>query len=651
MIRTPRPSNKPLTNLLAGLATLGLMGGAACDSPPPEEPDAGPADAGAAPPTDAGTSPDAGSPADAGPDGDTVIALKGRLKELSFVSSQTADGAQAVLFNADCNGDGIIDNDDLAACTVTADADNGSFRIDGLAPGSLLVVGVDRPGETCSFEPGAASACSASHFSTITTVNTGIDPEKTTDLFAASYRWLLEQAVRCGVAPTLSAAGSELVGSTTLAGTLLDTAGEPLVNVDAARLAVEVDGTASASSRVCFLEADDRGTNDIFDDLYRVALQSDGGPPVTRSTTTGRFLIFKANSATAGPGRHAVTVPDVGTARLTLETGKLGIVTVQEGQSASEDVPVDFEAEIVPIFTRNGCVACHRPGGSGYKPLPGLNDYYMDFTADPNAIHRSIVGRAGGPSRVDYDFAVDSKLIQMPLYEDPANHPNASFDTVEHPDAQLIIRWISKGAPRRTTAPQPGGNNATLTELMEAANVIGCSTCHQAERYANPSAMIPGRPSGGLPLDGCIPFFNYPEAFAPADNTLAVSERSAAENQRCVYWHLVEQAVDDDPHFTSQPDNDSNGTGGEAADPDALVVGDERRVNRAVPPNSMLVRNPLCGLDNDGNGVGDSCEDESAFPEVHGGDTVFDGRDANYDLFLSWIEAGALNTGTNGDAP
>jgi Cu-Zn family superoxide dismutase len=105
-----------------------------------------------------------------------------------------------------------------------------------------------------------------------------------------------------------------------------------------------------------------------------------------------------------------------------------------------------------------------------------------------------------------------------------------------------------------------------------------------------------------------------------------------------VYYHLKKQTVNDDSYAADQADNDGNGTAGE--------ITDGRRVNTNAPAKSMLLRNPYCGPDEDGNGIGDFCADGIA-GEEHPYRVFYSTTEGPYPLFLSWIQAGANNDGAN----
>ena len=41
----------------------------------------------------------------------------------------------------------------------------------------------------------------------------------------------------------------------------------------------------------------------------------------------------------------------------------------------------------------------------------------------------------------------DSLLLTKPLYDDPPNHPNATFLDMNDPDYIVFLQWITQGAP------------------------------------------------------------------------------------------------------------------------------------------------------------------------------------------------------------
>lgn len=81
-----------------------------------------------------------------------------------------------------------------------------------------------------------------------------------------------------------------------------------------------------------------------------------------------------------------------------------------------------------------GCGNCHRTGG------PAQTFRFDDEVA---AVYQAIVDRAGV---VDLDAPAASSLLTAPLYEDPPDHPNATWLDETAADYQTILLWIQQGA-------------------------------------------------------------------------------------------------------------------------------------------------------------------------------------------------------------
>ena len=83
-----------------------------------------------------------------------------------------------------------------------------------------------------------------------------------------------------------------------------------------------------------------------------------------------------------------------------------------------------------------GCANCHTALGTAAL---------LQFDLPVAAAHEAIMGRPGvvnPPAQ-----AALSLLLTKPLYEDPPNHPNATFLTTLDPDYIVIMEWIQQGAP------------------------------------------------------------------------------------------------------------------------------------------------------------------------------------------------------------
>jgi hypothetical protein len=100
-----------------------------------------------------------------------------------------------------------------------------------------------------------------------------------------------------------------------------------------------------------------------------------------------------------------------------------------------------FTNDIYPMLQRaalggQGCANCHN----GTTLAGGLA--YDGPAADVYAL---IMGTAGV---VDLATPANSMLLSYPLYEEPPNHPNATWLTTADPAYMKIMAWIGQGAPQ-----------------------------------------------------------------------------------------------------------------------------------------------------------------------------------------------------------
>lgn len=99
-----------------------------------------------------------------------------------------------------------------------------------------------------------------------------------------------------------------------------------------------------------------------------------------------------------------------------------------------------FTADIYPRLQTAangglGCANCHTAGGAG-----AVLQYDLPVQMAYDAIRAR-------PGVVDTAAPADSLLLTKPLYEDPPNHPNATFLDMLDPDYLVVMEWITQGAP------------------------------------------------------------------------------------------------------------------------------------------------------------------------------------------------------------
>jgi hypothetical protein len=147
---------------------------------------------------------------------------------------------------------------------------------------------------------------------------------------------------------------------------------------------------------------------------------------------------------TAGGGGGGGT-PEIRTYEIPVEAVGDGAVLAETGGGDDDMTPPagarTFIADVHPRLQKAangglGCANCHTAGGVGA---------ILQFDLPASDAHAAIIARPGVVSPPA--TAATSLLLTKPLYEDPPNHPNATFLTTLDPDYVIIMEWISQGAP------------------------------------------------------------------------------------------------------------------------------------------------------------------------------------------------------------
>jgi|JI10StandDraft_1071094.scaffolds.fasta_scaffold06168_8 hypothetical protein len=244
------------------------------------------------------------------------------------------------------------------------------------------------------------------------------------------------------------------------------TADQPMVsNVDARRQSTTLGRTPLAGTGVVFAELVRRNGMPLVDvpvaDIVLVdALEAPAGVGPFVFGVLGDVVPNETlGVATAVNGRSRVGFLDVPPGTYTLK------VTYAAGGGGTmvDSVRVDVTAEgasltsvgggegMPPAGTRTfatdvyprlqtaangglGCANCHTAGGAA-AVLPYDQPAMMTYDA--------IRAR---PGVVDTATPAMSMLLTKPLYEVPANHPNATFLDASDPDYLIFLEWITQGA-------------------------------------------------------------------------------------------------------------------------------------------------------------------------------------------------------------
>jgi hypothetical protein len=201
---------------------------------------------------------------------------------------------------------------------------------------------------------------------------------------------------------------------------VVDAQGAPVAGVDAAAFQI---GNGGAVEGPFFLDENRQAA------------------PGLAETSASGYVVFFALS----PGLTGVTAADGSglTLDMPLSPVVAGAVTLADvavvEKAPGVPVAVSFATDIVPIFARRGCDACHSGGGIG-KDLGGL---MLDGSV--NKIYSELVEER--PGRVNLLMPETSYVLTLPSREDPADrHPNVTFASALDPDYLLLLGWIQQGA-------------------------------------------------------------------------------------------------------------------------------------------------------------------------------------------------------------
>lgn len=212
-------------------------------------------------------------------------------------------------------------------------------------------------------------------------------------------------------------------GSTMVIVSIVDVSGAPLAGISRSDLALlDSAGTVIGSEPFVF------GALGDVDDSLAVS-EIHGG--------VARFAFLNV-----GPGVHQLALtcsmcePAIETMQTVVATAGVSLVQLAvEATAQPDETSLD---SLLPLFGRGsdgglGCANCHTAGGASTLVLDGAaDDVRAALLATPGAI--------------DTNNPDASLLLSKPLYEVPANHPNATFLDQSDSDYQRLRSWIEAGA-------------------------------------------------------------------------------------------------------------------------------------------------------------------------------------------------------------
>lgn len=234
-------------------------------------------------------------------------------------------------------------------------------------------------------------------------------------------------------------------------------------------------------------------TGKDYEGPYYLGPDNTADPNANYTSTSGRFIFFNVcdtglQTVTNGAivqltadGEYYASPKNIQvfTNGLTVAT-----LTVQAGggpePEPDPDNVIDFPTQIMPIFAKFACAGCHAddPNAAAYGTGLFFNEY-------PEEVYYNLTNR---PQVVNIQYPDQSYLLTKPLYEDPPDHPNASFPDTYDPDYLQVLQWIESGAPYGVyPPPDPNVPPDFLADVYPIFQNRNCTTCHDA---ANPDGGL-----------------------------------------------------------------------------------------------------------------------------------------------------------------
>src|SRR5437868_3874979 len=118
-----------------------------------------------------------------------------------------------------------------------------------------------------------------------------------------------------------------------------------------------------------------------------------------------------------------------------------GLILLAALYASGGDLPVDFDTEVIPIFTRSGCNtgACHGAaiGRGGFK----LSLLGADPASDYVAVVHELEGRRVNPAR-----PAESLILAKPTGR--IDHEGGVRFSGNGEAAERLLAWVRAGTPR-----------------------------------------------------------------------------------------------------------------------------------------------------------------------------------------------------------
>lgn len=392
---------------------------------------------------------------------------------------------------------------------------------------------------------------------------------------------------------TSGTANTLFLSRSTIFGRLVDLEGDPLPEISLLSISAKVDGWTNTHlneqetnppppqtpeadpATVCWLEE-----------------QADGKLHVVPGSLSdsGLFVMFRVRGG-SGLGKGLATVKVAGYDSATVNFESSGNIGYVELARNDESVQRDFERDIYPIFSREGCTNCHFDGGPKDTAVPpntlGIRDgFNADWSLSPDEVYDNLTGPGttcltltGGDTtlenRICTDSVLDSLFVRRPTADtNPCTdfsecswqenacsgnvctdiHPVDIFPSIENPTVLAMREWIEQGAMRGTGI----GPMSWVDDIYPIFENQGCVGCHKDGGPPDGMGGVLGERDGFAADWSLTPAEVYALMTGPGTTCLTLTPPdTTAENRICtddpenslfVIRPLVDPPDTDDPH-------------------------------------------------------------------------------------------------------
>ncbi|MEO1530173.1 MAG: DUF1549 domain-containing protein, partial [Planctomycetota bacterium] len=211
----------------------------------------------------------------------------------------------------------------------------------------------------------------------------------------------------------------------------------------------------AAGQELRFENVEGKAASELFgaDARLQLLLTETGDNGLDSDVTRAAAYEAEPRQVVAISATGLVTPLADGKVKVTARLGADRSATVELSVSATtENHPVSFPGQIVPIFTKLGC-----NGGGCHGKIAGQNGFRLSLLGfEPNADHKHLVAESRG-RRVSFSAPDRSLLLQKTINEVP--HGGGARTQRDSHEYRMLRRWIAQGMPYGS------GDEPTVTSI------------------------------------------------------------------------------------------------------------------------------------------------------------------------------------------